>query len=283
MMGDLHRQAANKPAEAMPRIFLLSGLIDPLLASARVEIRDDAERSSVHLYSAPDNVKPAEVIKLFLPAVQASRAAALRAQSVNNLKQIGLAMHNYNNANGHFPPAVLIGPDGKTPYSWRVALLPYIEQQELFKQYNFSEPWDGPNNRKLLDKIPPIYRAPNAEGDPTFASYFVPTGPDTLFPGHQGTQLSAIRDGPSNTIMAVEARRPIPWTKPEDIPFDVKAALPEFGGYSPGGFNVLFTDGSVRFVSVSVNPEVLRALFTIAGGEVIELPKLDPSPARPPR
>ncbi len=152
------RQAANGHKPTVRGVMVLD-LIDPLLEAARVEVRDDGDRSAVRFSSATD-VKPAEVIKAFLPAAQASREAARRAQSVDNMKMVGLAFHNYRRAHGdRFPPAVLYGSDGKTPHSWRVALLPYIGRQELFNQYNFNEPWDGPNNHKLLDKIPSIYRA----------------------------------------------------------------------------------------------------------------------------
>ncbi len=79
---------------------------------------------------------------------------------MNDLKQIGLAMHNYHDVNKHFPAPVIMGPDGKTPHSWRVAILPYLDQQELYKQYNLNEPWDSPHNKKLLKKSPPSIGTP---------------------------------------------------------------------------------------------------------------------------
>jgi beta-lactamase regulating signal transducer with metallopeptidase domain len=265
--SSLDRAAAAPKGETAEGL-ILRNLVSPVLASARVEVRDDGDRSSVRFSSATD-VKPAEVIKALQPAAQASREAARRAQSVNNMKMLGLALHNYHQVHDHFPPAVLYGPDGKTPYSWRVAILPYIEQQEIYNQYNFNEPWDGPNNRKLLDKIPSFLRAPGAGGDPTHTTYFAPTGPDTIFSGKGGTTAAKILDGTSNTIMIVEAARDIPWTKPEDIPIDIEGALPKFGGIFADGFDVLFADGSVKFLKASINPATLKALFTRAGGEVI--------------
>src|SRR5205085_187838 len=124
-----------------------------------------------------------------------ARGASRRSQSVNNLKQIALAMHNYHSTFDHFPPAVGYGPDGKTPHSWRVALLPYLEQQSLFEAYHFDEPWDGPHNRELLDKMPPVYRDPTDDGNPTHSSYFVLTGPSALFPGREATGLRDVTDG----------------------------------------------------------------------------------------
>ena len=102
------------------------------------------------------------------PAVASANSASRRAESVNNLKQIALAFHNYHSANNYFPTPVLYGGSNKSiPYSWRVAILPYIEQEPLYKQYNFDEPWDGPNNRKLLDKMPAVYSYPGADGGPS--------------------------------------------------------------------------------------------------------------------
>ena len=150
-----------------------------------------------------------------------------------------------------------------------MALLPYVEQGELYKQYRFDEPWDSRSNRKVLEKMPDVYRVPGAGGDPTHSSYFVLTGPDTVFADTKGTQIGQVIDGTSNTIMDVEAKRAIPWTKPEDIPYEAAKPLSELGGYFPGGFDVGFGDGSVRFIKSSINEAVLRALITKAGGEVI--------------
>ena len=187
---------------------------------------------------------------------------------MNNMRRIGLALHNYHSANGKFPPPVLLGPDGKTPHSWRVAILPYLEQQPLYSQYRLDEPWDGANNRKVLALIPATYRHLDAKPGEA-ASYFAITGEAAIFSGTEGTGIARITDGTSNTIFVVEAERDIPWTKPEDIPFDPKAAPPKLGGFTPGGFNAGFADGSVRFLKDSISPITLKALFTKAGGEVV--------------
>src|SRR5262249_50492367 len=186
-----------------------------------------------------------------------------------NLKQIGLAFHNYHSANDRFPAAANPGgKDRSIPYSWRVALLPYLEQQELYNQYNFDEPWDGPNNRKLIDKMPAVYAYPGPDGTPsgrTMSAYYAFTGEKTGLSGEP--RVSAFTDGTSNTILVVEARRDIPWTKPEDIPFNANAPLPELGGFWDKGFDVLFADGSVRALKHSIQPVVLKALITRDGGE----------------
>jgi prepilin-type processing-associated H-X9-DG protein len=209
-------------------------------------------------------------IQGLIPEITQARGAAQNMQSQNNLKQLALGMLNYESARKHFPPAVLYGPDGKTPYSWRVALLPYMEQKALYDQYRFDEPWDGPNNRKLLTMMPRQFRCPTEPANSQNACYFALTGPGTLFDGKEGTRMKEIRDGTSNTLMLVEAKRDIPWTKPEDIPYDPDQPLPKLGGFFQGKFNFTFADGSVRTLLDTINEKAFRSLITKAGGEMIE-------------
>ncbi len=205
----------------------------------------------------------------------AAREAARRATSQNNMKHLALALHNYADARGHFPPAVVLGPDGKTPHSWRVEILPYLEITgvQLHKQYKMDEPWDSDNNKKILLQMPSVFRSPNDNEKSFHTAYFAVTGPETIFFDAKGTKFQQITDGTSNTIMLVEAKRDIPWTKPEDIPVDADKPLPKLGGWTEGGFNATFADGSVRMVADKVDEDVLRALFTKAGREPVSLPQ----------
>jgi type II secretory pathway pseudopilin PulG len=209
-----------------------------------------------------------------LPSVAAARQRAQLGQARNNLRMLAIAMYNYNNVYQHFPPAVLYGPDGKTPYSWRVAVLPFLEEEALYKQYHLDEPWDGPNNRKLLEKIPAVFRSPteSARSKSTNASYFVLAGPGTIFDGNKGTAFKEITDGLANTILLVEAKRDIPWTKPEDILYDPDKPLPELGGYFPGVVNTAFADAMVRGLPSNISDKVLRRLITKADGQAVKIP-----------
>jgi beta-lactamase regulating signal transducer with metallopeptidase domain len=270
---DLRRMAEGGPKEAARPLVDLVDALDATLATAKVE----QDKTLAKLHAKADVQAVATTARMLLPASGAAREAARRAQCINNLKQILLAMHNYHSANDCFPPAVLYGPDGKTPYSWRVALLPYLEQADLFNQYKFDEPWDGPNNIKLIDRMPAVFACPDDEAALAshFSSYFVLREKDTLFPDRkEGVNLQEIIDGTSNTIMVVEAKRPVPWTKPEDIPYDPSHPLRGIGQLHPGGFLAGMADGSVRFFKDSINPDMLRALFTRASGEVISLDPL---------
>lgn len=190
-------------------------------------------------------------------------------ESSNNLKQILLAMHNYYADHQHLPPAVVIGPDGKTPHSWRVALLPHLQLQHLYDEYRLNEPWDSPHNRKLLAKLPHVFRNPMDPGDSTKTAYFVFTGPETVFPNGKGTHIKDIVDGTSSTLMIVEAKRDIPWTKPEDIPYDAKKPFSTVGGYYDKGFFAASCAGSTYFVRKHVPEKHLKAAITKAGLERI--------------
>lgn len=248
----------------------LFDLAENVLKKRQLKVDGNEVRFDAEIGNTTDSVRM--IVDVLAPAVRASREGARRSVSMNNLKQIALAMLVYESANGHFPPAVFMGPDGKTPHSWRVALLPYLGGDVLHQQYRFDEPWDSENNRKLLERMPEVYRYP-LDGPPsTHASYFVIAGPDTLFDDGDGTKLMEVTDGTSNTLLAVEAKREIPWTKPEDIPYAAGEAIAALGGWSQGGFNGALADGSVRFFSETVDADILRAMITKSGGEPVGAP-----------
>jgi beta-lactamase regulating signal transducer with metallopeptidase domain len=215
----------------------------------------------------------AAALAVLAPAVQSAREAARRAGSLNNLKQIALAMHMYHDTHRTFPPAVVIGPDGQTPHSWRVALLPFLGQEALYRQYQLGEPWDSENNRQVLAQMPAVYRHPQAARESTNSSYYVLTGDATIFHGTTGCSLPEIQDGTSNTLLLVEAKRDIPWTRPDDIPLDSLQGVSDLAGYHHEGVNVALADGSARFLSMSLDAVLFRSLATKAGGEIIELPQ----------
>jgi len=243
------------------------GLFASLLDKARIE----ATGQMVHLRTSSrfDAASASRIISSFVGGAQVE---STRFQSANNLKVVGLAFANYASMYGHLPPPVLYsGKTGKVPYSWRVALLPLLEQRELYSAYNFDEPWDGPSNSKLLDKMPPVYGYPGVLGtSKTLTAYFVFTGPQTMLGKGDKPSYADVTDGASNTILAVEAKRDVPWTKPEDIPFDPRLPVPPIGGFTQDGATVVFGDCSVRYLRKAIkSPEVMRALITPAGGEVI--------------
>ncbi len=258
------RQSMLRQPDAPAGVPQLLAMLEDLLAKTEIKADDKLVR-----LSATSRYNGAMAAAIFMPAVAQARQSAQRMQDQNNLKQLALAMHNYAEANGSFPPAVLYGPDGTTPHSWRLALLPYVEQEGLYRQYNFNEPWDSPINRRVLEQAPAIFRSPSEDQRSKNSSYFVLTGPDTIYSDKQGTKVVEIPDGTSNTLLIVEAQRDVPWTKPEDIDYVPSQPLPKLGGFFPGGFNAAFADGSVRFLYDTIDEKMLRALITKAGGEPI--------------
>jgi hypothetical protein len=223
------------------------------------------------------------LIALLLPAVQQAREAARRVQCTNNLKQLGLALHNFHDANGAFPAQAITDPNGKPLLSWRVAILPYLEQGALYEQFHLDEPWDSPHNLSLLSQMPTVYQCPTEppQVGSGMTTYQVIAGPGSLFDPQvakfvqtgqtQGVRLTDVTDGTSNTLMVIESSNPVEWTKPDDIPYQPGGPTIPPGSKHPGGENALLGDGSVRFLRNSIAPQTLDALITRKGGEVISL------------
>jgi type II secretory pathway pseudopilin PulG len=214
------------------------------------------------------------LVALLLPAVQAAREAARRNQSMNNLKQIMLALHNHHDVRKAFPPQANVGDDGKPLLSWRVHILPYLEQQALYQQFHLDEPWNSEYNKKLIEQMPPLYIHPGSKltANQGKTNYLGVQGEKFLFSGKsEGRGIREITDGTSNTIAIVQADddHAVIWTKPEDYEPGKNDPDQGLGGLAGDIFLAAFCDGSVRAVSKQIDQGVLRALFTIDGGEVI--------------
>lgn len=262
-------QVPSAPPEARPMIEQGIKIGEEALQSAKVT----QEGEHVQLSLSADGLGVATMTGLLLPAIQQAREAARRTVSKNNIKQIMLALHNYQAVHGEFPPAVLLGPDGETQYSWRIAILPYIEEQELYELYRRDEPWDSEHNKALLSKMPSVYRHPSDVASSVHAAYLGMTGERTAFgdtPG-VGNKVRTFTDGTSNTAMIFEAQREIPWTKPADIPYSDDMPLPELGGFHVGGYNAGLADGSVRFISKAIAEATLRNIIKRNDGNPIGL------------
>jgi hypothetical protein len=219
----------------------------------------------------------ATTMALLLPAVQKAREAAARMQSANNLKQIMLALHSYHDAIGHFPTDI-VDKNGKPILSWRVAILPYIEQANVYQQFKLDEPWDSANNKQWSQVMIKTFLSPESplpeKIEYGLTSYRGISGPGAAFEPGKKLKFLDFTDGTSNTIMVIETGELVPWAKPGDYPFDPKKPLPKIT--APGGravFQAAFADGSVRALRTDLEEKTLKALMTRNGGEVIDLDK----------
>ncbi len=198
---------------------------------------------------------------LLLPAVQAAREAARRTMSMNNLRQFSLAMLNYETKNGTYPARAIFDEHGKPLLSWRVQMLPYLEQNALYQQFHLDEPWDSPHNKPLIAQMPGVYANANRPPDGK-TNYLVPIGKGTVFDGTKGVTINDITTGTSNTLLVVEADedRAVIWTKPDDLEVDFDRPLDGLGNFRPGGFLAAMCDGSVHSFSNTIDPQDPRRL-----------------------
>ena len=211
---------------------------------------------------------------LLLPAVQQAREAARRTQCKNNLKQMGLGLHNYHDTFSLFPAAHLNDQQGEPRLSWRVSILPYIDEAPLYNRYDFNVAWDSPGNSVLLNPMPRVYACPShPTPGSTNTSYATITGDHTVLGDGKCIRIGEIMDGTSNTLMVVEAcQLDFPWMKPVDIDAKTVTVIGTPNGVSSthvGGAHVLLADGSVRFISNNIDQGILKNLIERDDGHVV--------------
>lgn len=221
----------------------------------------------------------AQIVSTFSPALRRMRESSLRRSSMNNLKMLMLALLNFENAHGQFPAIGTFDAAGRPMLSWRVHILPYLDDEQavaLYQQFKLDEPWDSPHNKALLSEMPEVFRCPASAhaASSGLATYREVVGEHTIWPGHQGITFKQIIDGSSNTICLVEVDddHAAPWTKPEGLPFDPDGPPEGLGGQFSNGFNAAICDGSVHFIAADAAADLIVRLLTRDGKETIEWP-----------
>ena len=220
-------------------------------------------------------------IRMLFPEYRCNWKAARQTQCRSNLREILLAIQAYEQKYGEFPPAYVADANGRRMHSWRALILPFLDLGEPI-DYDFSEPWDGPRNIRLLDQMPGIFRCPEQDHYLSGATnYAAITGPGTMFPGSSSVRRSDVNDGLENTVSIVEVTNvPIPWTAPIDldartISFEInEPRSPSIGSLHPGGANLATADGGAHFVKVGTSSAIIRAMTTIDGGESLAIDDL---------
>ena len=204
--------------------------------------------------------------------------AAHRQDSMRKMKQIGIAFLNHSDTYRAIP-AGIVDATGKPGLSWRVAILPFIEQESLYRQFKLNEPWDSENNKKLLQYMPRTFTAPGQEPSSGKTYYRAFSGPDTAFHYRPATagqpllgrKLNEFQDGTSNTALVLEALEPVEWTKPDELVYVANGPVPKFGGIFASGTHILFADSSVRWARPNLPEKTVRAIITPGGGEIADL------------
>jgi hypothetical protein len=192
--------------------------------------------------------------------------------SSDQLKQIGIALHNYHDVYGHFPQNV-VDAKGVALLSWRVVIVPYLEIPDDQKpEFHLTEAWDSPHNQKLVSKMPDVFKPVRAKPPQGHTFYRGFAGPGAFFDGkRKPTTMAAIVDGCSNTAMVTESEKPIPWSQPVDIDFDPKADLPKLGGVFDGHMAMLLVDGSVIRIKKDADAATMKNLIQINDGNAISV------------
>lgn len=248
----------------------LSGEIVAMLTPRR-----DGRRLLIEIDNQGGLATTGVMMGMLLPAVQSARAAARRMSSSNNMKQIMLAMHNYHDTFNQLPEAASRDEEGKPLLSWRVAILPFVEAGPLYEQFHLDEPWDSEHNSKLIAQMPPVFKDPGVVTPEGTTVYQAVVGDDFAFKPEGPTHFREITDGLSNTIAVVETdvASAVPWTKPDDVEIDMEDPLNHMGKTRPNGFLVGIMDGSVKFISNTIDLDIFRAMLTRAGGERFQFPQ----------
>ncbi len=197
-----------------------------------------------------------------------------RMQTTNNLKQILLALHNVMQQSNGFPASATYGSDGQPKLSWRVAILPFLDQSELYEQFRQDEPWDSPHNSALIARMPAVFETPGLAAPPGQTHFRGFAGKGAFFEGVKGTTIAEFTDGTSNTIALAVAREPAVWTRPGELPFVAGQSLSLLEKSSPDGYTIAMADGSVRSLA-KCDEKLLSWLITRNHGEVIDWGRLE--------
>ncbi len=216
---------------------------------------------------------------MLLPPIQAPRDPCLRAGCQNNIRQLGHAILNYEAATGHFPPPFVADENGKPMHSWRVLILPYIDEQGLYDLYDFSKPWNHPNNLKLADKMPSAFTCPCDAlpySDRT-TTYVAIVGETTLWPPTGTRFIQDVTDGISNTLMLVESESArTHWMAPQDLGYDEVVPVTSMGGtmlletQHTGVAVGVFVDGHTHCLNSACQAEKLKGVMTVNGNETVD-------------
>lgn len=282
MFGSLRQELVGNRKVATyiapPDLRTLLDMGEKTLRDAKVVRR---EKSITIEYLAPAEYEKFVVDRL-APMLGKIEEGRREQERVNRLKEIGIAMHNHHDVYRSFPlPVFRYQKEDRGQLSWRVSLLMFLENRQMRDAFRHAEAWDSEHNKQFLPRIPPVFRNTNAKAEEGLTSIVLVTGPGTAFAIEKqgeagrvyGARFGDIRDGLSNTILAIElpADKAVPWTKPADFVLDPDKPLEGLGKIPPEGLFALLLDGAVRRIPPDIKPADFKALCTHAGGEIVSV------------
>ena len=184
--------------------------------------------------------------------------------SIKRLREVSLALINFESARGHFPPAGSFDGAGKPLLSWRVHVLPFLEQEELYQQFRLDEPWDSPHNKGLIPKMPEVFLSPASKHsrEQGLTNVVAPVADRSIIAPEKGRRIREIKDGLSRTVALLEvddAAAPI-WTQPDVPVADLSSILRHLGTLHRAGFVVSLADGQTFMLSREIGAEDLTTL-----------------------
>lgn len=268
-----------------PNVDLQVHMLSPDGASAEIALAEtmklvklvpnlgDAVKAETEDGQVALTVQPDALVGFLTSALDAQRQAAQRMQTSNNLKQIVMAMHHYYDAYDHFVPAAIRDASGKSLLSWRVSILPYIGQQELYDQFKLDEPWDSEHNKPLLAKMPQSFADPWGEPLPEgMTNYRLPVIAGSVWSTEEPLRFKDVTDGTSSTIWVVRAPKSaaVEWTNPEPWKLDESSLKTSIFGEAPLAI-VGYIDGSIRTIQATNSEENLKYTLQYADGTIPQL------------
>jgi hypothetical protein len=246
-----------------PLLNRLIQAVTPAVDGSRLVLEVDREGDAAGVFATAASI-----------LVENLYGAAADGRTLNRMKQIGLALHTFEDGHQHFPPPKDDRDDeGRPRLSWRVHLLPYLDEAPLYHQFHFDEPWDSAHNKKLIEKMPAAYRAVRSKAKRGYTTFLAPVGEDTVFGGTKPARFSDIEDGTSNTVFLVNVKDElaVPWTAPDDYRFDPERPGEGLQLDEKGQFLAVLLDGSVHVISLERNEDVLLHLFQKSDGQPVDI------------
>ncbi|MCB9922004.1 MAG: DUF1559 domain-containing protein [Planctomycetaceae bacterium] len=220
--------------------------------------------------STPNRVADSALVDLSqsnAPPTEPLSPAKRRERTANNMKAIGIAWRAYLDDKGYFPGPV-VDATKKPLLSWRVDLLPYLGLQSLHDAFHLNEPWNSPHNLTLVDKIPSVFQSPERfDTDTNYLALLL--GGTTVHQERRKVSERNVEDGIENTLALVEVDedQAVPWTKPAELPLNIKSPLKSLGTLRENGFFAVWSDGEASWIDGAVTPELFAKACTIDSGD----------------